>query len=478
MSKKGRIIKAGLSYTIGNFFIKGLFFLTTPLFTRIMSTEDYGIVGGFMAYETIMVVLISFMLHASIKNAFIDFKNEINRYASNIMATITLITIPFLVIILIFNQQIYSLTQLGLIEQILIILTAYGLSILNVFNSVASMKYEYKRYLLIGFINSILNIALSLLLIYTLFANNKSLGRIIGYAAPIIFLAIIIIVVGFIKYPPNFSKKHLSFAFVYSTPLIMMGISEVLLSQSDRVMIKFFKGNEPLAFYSLAYSAYAIISVIRNSTELVWIPTSYNLLEKEDYESFKKYSNMYIYLFFFITASCIILAKEIVFVLGGQEYQESIYSAVPLIVASFIIMLNSLPSNILYFHKKGIIVSSISVFATIINIVLNLLLIPSYGYIFAAYTTLASIFILLIFNYLFVRFKLKIKFIDFTTILYTVSAIGIFSFIALFVDNFIIRFIILLILTIISYYIYRVPINTLIKKIFRRDNNEERNINN
>ena len=48
-----KAVKAGIGYTIGNYLIKGLSFLTIPIFTRLLSTEDYGIVNIFGAYENI-----------------------------------------------------------------------------------------------------------------------------------------------------------------------------------------------------------------------------------------------------------------------------------------------------------------------------------------------------------------------------------------------------------------------------------------
>ena len=40
-----RVIKAGIGYTVGNYLLKGINFLTVPIFTRLMSTVDYGTYG-------------------------------------------------------------------------------------------------------------------------------------------------------------------------------------------------------------------------------------------------------------------------------------------------------------------------------------------------------------------------------------------------------------------------------------------------
>ena len=64
-----KIVKAGLGYIIGNYLLKGLTFLTIPIFTKLLSTTDYGVYNSFVAYESILSIIIGFALHSSYKNA-------------------------------------------------------------------------------------------------------------------------------------------------------------------------------------------------------------------------------------------------------------------------------------------------------------------------------------------------------------------------------------------------------------------------
>ena len=69
----GKAVKAGIGYTVGNMLVKGITFLTIPLFTRLMSTESYGLFNTFNSYMAILTIFIGLALHASIKNAKYDF---------------------------------------------------------------------------------------------------------------------------------------------------------------------------------------------------------------------------------------------------------------------------------------------------------------------------------------------------------------------------------------------------------------------
>ena len=83
--KGGKVVKAGIGYTIGNYFLKGINFLTVPLFTRIMSTYDYGIYSVYMTYDAIISVFIAFALHSSLKNAKYKYKDKFDEYVSSIL---------------------------------------------------------------------------------------------------------------------------------------------------------------------------------------------------------------------------------------------------------------------------------------------------------------------------------------------------------------------------------------------------------
>ena len=65
--KNNKIFKASAGYTIGNYLLRGLGFITVPIFSRLLSTADFGIYNTFMSYEGILYLCIGLALHSSIK---------------------------------------------------------------------------------------------------------------------------------------------------------------------------------------------------------------------------------------------------------------------------------------------------------------------------------------------------------------------------------------------------------------------------
>ena len=67
--ENNKAMKAGIGYTIGNILIKGINFLTLPLFSRLMSPSEFGVFNLFISYDAIISILISLAMQTSLRNA-------------------------------------------------------------------------------------------------------------------------------------------------------------------------------------------------------------------------------------------------------------------------------------------------------------------------------------------------------------------------------------------------------------------------
>ena len=76
---KSKATKAGIGYTVGNILVKGINFVSLPVFSRLLSTEEFGIYNIFIAYDAILYVILGMALHSSVKSAFYEYK-KIDEY--------------------------------------------------------------------------------------------------------------------------------------------------------------------------------------------------------------------------------------------------------------------------------------------------------------------------------------------------------------------------------------------------------------
>ncbi|WP_373899169.1 lipopolysaccharide biosynthesis protein [Haloimpatiens sp. FM7315] len=388
--KNKKTVSAGIGYTIGNILIMGISFLTIPIFTRILSTSDYGLYNTFMAYASICSILIGFGLHTSIKAANIEFDKRIDEYVSNIIILSMLLLVVFFAIVITCGGIVSNYFGYSQLLLIVLLLQSEAGAIISIYNNRLSLDYSYKKYLIVSFFTSVGSIVLSLIFIFIIFKNERYVGRILGGAIPSIISALIIIYLLFSKKKPTIKKDQIGFALKYSAPIVPHGLSQILLSQFDRIMIQRMIGSAQAGIYSFSYSIATIPQIIASSLDTVWGPWFFEQYKEQKIELIKKRSSQYVMLFSIITVGIMAVSPEIIHIMASKDYWESVYLVIPIVLSTYFIFLYYLPAQIEYYEKKTVNIAIGTMGAATLNIALNYIFIPKYGYIAAAYTTLFS----------------------------------------------------------------------------------------
>lgn len=397
--KKNKVISAGIGYTVGNYFLKGINFLTVPLFTRLMSTTDYGVFNIYMTYDSILSVVIALALHSSLKSAKREFTEKFDDYLSSILIIPLIVLSIFIMIVNVFSGLFQNLLDLNRILLNVLLCHAFANSIITIYNGKAGLNYQYQDYLKISFINTIANLSLSLTLMYTLFINERYMGRILGSALPMVCIAIYIYISTFRIKKPKYNKQYWKFGICYSLPIIPHGLSQIILSSFDKIMIKSMVGVSFSGIYSLGVNVEGLVKVTTTSLDAVWGPWFYEQMAVDDESTIKKYSTMYAYGMFVLLSCLMIAGPEIIRVMGDVEYQDAKFVVIPLLCCTYFSFLYTIPSAVEYYYKKTHMIAIGTTGAAILNIVLNYFAIKHFGYIAAAYTTLLSYAIYFVFHY-------------------------------------------------------------------------------
>jgi O-antigen/teichoic acid export membrane protein len=184
-------------------------------------------------------------------------------------------------------------------------------------------------------------------------------------------------------------KVMLTNAVKLGIPMIPHTLGGVLLDRSDRVMITNLVGEAQTAYYSVGANVSTILIVVSNSLNNAFIPWLTGSLSKgEQDEEIKKNANRQILLFSVVVVAVLLLAPEIVFFFGGRNYQSSVAVMVPLLLGAYFHHVYVMYMNLEYYNRRtrGTVISTTIV--AVLNIVLNYMFIPRYGFAAAAYTTL------------------------------------------------------------------------------------------
>lgn len=387
---ESKALRSGVGYTLGNVLIKGINFLTLPIFSRLLSPEEFGIYNVFASYDMILFVVIGLALHTSIQSANLEFRGKINSYTSSISLIYILNGLVALAVVLLFRRQLGGLLALPPAALILLVLDSFATAVIQLYNTRTSLDYSYKKYLLVSACSSFLNIALSLVLILTVCSHDRAMGRIIGATVPPFLVSLALLFDIFRKEKPRSSKTYWKFGVIYSLPIVPHGISQMLLNQCDRIMIRSMVSDAAAGIYSLAGNIKLVLVIITESVTTAWTTWFYSQIDKGETKAIQKRATQLLGLFFILTTGLMALSPELVWLLGGAEYTLGKYVAIPLILDAFALFLYNLVVPAQYYAKKTTYIMYGTIAAAVVNIILNYIFIKLYGFIAAAYTTLAS----------------------------------------------------------------------------------------
>lgn len=380
--------KASTYYLVGSLFNKGMAFFTVPIFTRLLSTSDYGIVTTYNSWIAILAMIVGFALHSGIRIAFVDYKDEMKNFIAT-TTTFTLLSGCLLAtIILIVSRFVSFNLNTGLI--LLCLLQSIATALIEDYSMFLMMQYRYKFRTALMVLPNLIAVVLSVIAIKCIITDNLYLGRIIPTALIIIVFGIIVCVLVYRSSRCFLNKEYLKYALSVSLPLILHGIALNILSQSDRTMITWLADSSQTGIYSLIYNFSMIATVITTSLEGIWVPWFYKQLQCNEQKRINMVAKDYINLMTYCLIGVIMVGPEVVKILASSAYWDGIKIIPPIVLSNFVIFAYTLYVNTEHYYKKTKGITVNTVVAAIVNIVLNFLFIPKFGYVAAAYTTLAS----------------------------------------------------------------------------------------
>lgn len=395
-----KALKAGIGYTLGNYLLKGLSFLTLPLFTRLLTTSDYGRFSVFLSYEAVLSIILGLAIHSSYKNAKLKYKGaKYNDYIASSIFLIIINTLLIFIIVNVFAVPLSNFLELNRVSINILVLYSYAGAILACFNSYIVLEYRYKSYLFISALNALGNIILSVLLIVFVFDHNRYYGRLIGNFLPLFIISIVLTILLLKNGSIKNVKSYWKWGIFYSLPIIPHGLSQIILSQFDRIMILKMIGSREAGIYSFSYICFSLVAVTTSSLDGAWTPWFYEQMEKRNFETIKKKSSIYMLFMFMFFSTVILICPEIIKIAGSSEYWEAVYCVIPLVAGGFFSFLYNFPAGVEYYHEKTKFIMVGTLCAALINIVLNYIFISHNGYIAAAYTTLTTYILYFLFHY-------------------------------------------------------------------------------
>ena len=367
-------VKASLWFAVCNIVQKGIALISTPIFTRLLTTEQYGAYTIYQSWYQIIVIFATLNLSAGVfNNGLIKYENHENEFTSSMQGLSTTITMVLFVVYLCamnFWNNLFGLSTLFVLAMFveMIFVPAY-----NFWSVRQRFEYKYRKIIITTIIIAFGSPALGI--ISVLSTSYKAEARVLSYVFVQIAVGLFFYVRNTIRGKKFFDKEIWKFALAFNIPLIPHYLAFQVLNQSDRIMISKMVSTGTAAIYSVAYSIAMMMTIVTSAINNSFIPYSYKALKNKDYDSIRKNTNMLLIL---VGGGCILamaFAPEIIRIFAAKQYYEAIWIMPPLAASVYFMFLYPLFGNIEFFYEKTKYATIASCIGATSNIILNLIFI-------------------------------------------------------------------------------------------------------
>lgn len=365
-----------------------------PILTRTFSPSDYGVIELMLLIISVLVSFLILGFDSAIAFYFYKTENEIERKKIISTGFYFLLAVSSVIIVgLIFFVDYLSLVIFKEIKYspvLFIVLLVAFFTLVNSFFGKLMRIYlkSYNYFYLITFI-SFLSF---LFILFFIFKTNLGIiGIFYGYLMANILSLFLGIGLTFSSYTLSFSRSILKSLLTFGLPLALVSIFGLILTLADRFFLANIMTLREVGIYSVGVKISHILLLVVGGFQLAWGPFAFSIYKKKEAnQTFAKTLKYFTIITCGLALIITIFSREIVTIIAGSEYINA--SSVVGLLTLAIIACGSyyIVSLGVSFTQKTYHIAWTSGLAVILNIALNLILIPKLGMIGAAITTLLS----------------------------------------------------------------------------------------
>lgn len=391
-------VKAALWFVVCNFVNKAISMIVVPIYTRLLSTSEYGTYTVFQSWLNIFIIVMTLEIsRGHFALGITKYEDDSDRYTSAMLGLSNATTILFLIVYLFatpfFNSVLEMNTPLVMgMFAYLLFYPAWEFWCIK-----QRFAYKYKRMvfgtLIVAFLSPIIGVVGIVWLGFKSEAAILSKLVVQGVAALGVYTLFIK------KSPTPFVKSYWKEVLPFSLTLLPYLLSTMILNQADRLMINRMVGGSEAAIYSVAYSVAMLTQLLNTAMNNAFVPWMYRRLKGKQYEKIEPVADGLQMLVGIINLILIVFAPEVIAIFAPPQYMEAISIIPPVTASVYFMFIFQRYINVEMYYEKTASISIMSILVALLNIILNYFCILKWGYLAAGYTTLISYILFCIGHY-------------------------------------------------------------------------------
>lgn len=461
MNREKNLAKNTIIITIGKICTQLITFFLLPLYTGILSTEEYGTVDLLNTLVSLLLPIVTFQVEQAVFRELIEVrgkKDKESRIISSAVITVIFQCIVYLIIFALISPFINNHYKFFLATNV----------VANIFLSlllqIARGFGDNKKYAFASFISALSTIAFNVLflVVIKLGANGMLLGTMLGQIVATIYLFISLKLYKYLKVK-DYKKEVIESLWKYSLPLIPNAISWWVFNASDRVIASAFLGVDQNGILAASLKFSTVFITFYNIFNMSWTESiSIAIKDADVSDYFNRMFNIVLRLFTAMAVGMIACMPFIFPIMINQKFSSG-YGLIPIsIIGSLFNVVVGLISVIYVAEKNTKAIASTSIVSAVINIMVHLILIKFIGLYAAVISTFVAYFVMSIYRLVDASKRyLKIK-IDMKFIIQSLITL-IFVFVSYYINNIYLNVFVVLFTVLFAIYINKDSFDIIFK---------------
>lgn len=371
-------VKSGMWYVAGTFITKGLAFLTTPLFARLMDASDYGEFTNFANWQSLLLIIVSAELYNTLSRAYYDYTEDYDQYASTVTILGGVLTAFFYFLFITNRSWIFEIVTIPskYVHLMFFVMLLQGAK--QVFMVKERTLYHYKSAAVISVLSLVLPTVISVVIVFLVPVSARLDARVYGFYIPYALIGVYC-VYSLLKSKLAFRMEYCKYAFTLAIPLLVHYLTTYLLTSTNTIVTKSCLGAEVAALVSITVSIMNVLIMLFQSASgalTTWIMDS---LEKDNVAGIKKCINWFAVSAAMVCVGIMFLGPEAVLVIGGSKYKAATALLPGLALGVFFQILTTVFTIFLTYRKRIIGTAVFTGVIAVVSIVAKIVFLPQFG---------------------------------------------------------------------------------------------------
>ena len=394
MNQKNKVLLKNVGlFTIGSFGSKIVTFLMVPLYTAILSTSDYGTVDLLQSTAQLLIPI----LLLSIQDATLRFSMDSEYEKRDVLSTTFRVIIIGTIVLLggLIGVRLLGMFQISTIYLLFLFLAFELGAINNCLNLYLKAKNQASTIALSGIICTVVTCSSNviLLVVFKFGITGYMISNTIGLLLQVLYQ----FSVGKVYKDLRLSNfRNLSAPMIkYSSPLIANSIAWWVNNASDRYILTWFCGVATNGVYAVSYKIPTILTTFQNIFYNAWSISAISEFDKDDKDGFigNNYS-FYSFISMIVCAGLLLINIPMAKILYSKDFFQA-WKCVPfLLVGTVFNGIAQFEGSLFAAVRKTKSVATTTVLGAVVNIIMNLLFIPKWGAVGAAFATMMGYFVM------------------------------------------------------------------------------------